>query len=336
MNLHSLLEWYSLHQRALPWRETRVAYHIWISEIILQQTRVAQGLSYYERFISRFPTVEQLASAPIEEVLLLWQGLGYYSRARNLHTAAQQIVHDFKGEFPSNFNNLLRLKGVGRYTAAAIASIAFQEKKGAVDGNVLRVVSRLVGIFENISNAKTAKEIEAIVDQWIVNYPPGDFNQAMMELGATICSPKQPQCNICPISIHCYANLHHQQDHLPFKEKKIKKRDRHFHHFYFEVAGKVAIVQRDDSDIWKGLHQLPLIECSEGEILQENPLFVEYEIEGAQLLWQTSQKLTHQNLKFSFWKVSSMDISEGFFIKKKEIAHFAFPKTVLEFLTHFV
>ncbi len=330
---HSLLLWYDAHKRAMPWRGEEDPYKIWVSEIILQQTRVNQGWDYYERFIARFPTFFALSEAPLEAVLLVWQGLGYYSRARNMHIAAKQIVSEFQGKFPNNFQQLLQLKGVGRYTAAAIASIAFHEKKGAVDGNVLRVVSRLYGIFEDISTGKAARHIESIVDASIIDYPPREFNQALIELGATVCKPTNALCGTCPLANHCYAYIHEKQKVLPIKNKKIKVQTRYLHFFYYEKEGEILIEQRSDKEIWKHLYQLPLVETVPNELLEQNGDFMQLEASDRELLWKTSQKLTHQTLHIHFWKANELSSRNGtyFFVAKKEIKKYPFPKIIAEF-----
>ncbi len=255
-----LLAWYYLHKRDLPWRTTKDPYKIWVSEIILQQTRVQQGLPYYERFIERFPTVHALAEAPLDDLLRLWQGLGYYSRARNMQHAAQFIQRECGGSFPDSFEKLLYLKGVGRYTAAAIASFAFGERVPVVDGNVQRVLSRFVGISEDVSLPKTQKTMEKTAAELMSDADPGNFNQAIMEFGATYCVPQRPDCPQCIFKQACFAYQHSFVDKLPVKGKKTKVRNRYFHYIVFTQGTKLAIRQRTGKDIWEGLYEFFLIE----------------------------------------------------------------------------
>lgn len=217
-----LLDWYSKNRRQMPWRETSDPYKIWISEIMLQQTRVDTVIPYYERFLKRFPTVDKLASADQQTVLKLWEGLGYYSRARNMHYAAKQIVSDYKSTFPGTYAGLLKLKGVGPYTAAAISSIAFNRKQAVVDGNVIRVLSRYFGIKDDVRRSAVKKQIQKLADSIIPEDSPGDFNQAMMELGATVCTPSKPQCESCPVSTQCIAYQSAETEIIPYKSPKKK------------------------------------------------------------------------------------------------------------------
>ena len=216
----ALLAWYEANKRALPWRESSDPYRVWLSEIMLQQTRVDQALPYYHRFIGAYPTVQALARADLQQVLLCWEGLGYYSRCRNLHKAAQMITHGDTPRFPNRYEEWIALPGVGPYTAAAISSICFHEPKAVVDGNVIRVVSRYLGISSDVRQSSTQKFIQSVVDTWIDPTQPGAFNQAMMELGATVCTPHKPECNRCPLSDHCVAFHTLKVDILPYKSSK--------------------------------------------------------------------------------------------------------------------
>lgn len=263
-----LLTWYDEHKRSLPWRGETDPYKIWVSEIILQQTRVLQGWDYYIRFIDTFPTVESLANAKEEQVLRVWQGLGYYSRARNMHTAAQQIVELHQGIFPQQYDDIRKLKGIGDYTAAAIGSIAFGLPYPAVDGNVLRIISRIFGIFDDIATQKTRQKITDICAKVIDTQRPGDFNQACMEFGATWCTPKNPQCTECPFRNQCYAQLNGQVDTLPIKSNKITKRERYFVYTIYIYNDNTVIEQRTGKDIWESLYQFPLQETTKQEYEQ--------------------------------------------------------------------
>jgi len=253
-----LLSWYQENKRDMPWRNTSDPYRIWISEIMLQQTRVDTVIPYYDRFIQAFPTVHELAEAEQQQVLKLWEGLGYYSRARNLHTAAKEVTHQLDGRFPNTYDHLIKLKGIGPYTAAAISSIAFRKKKAVVDGNVLRVMSRFYGIKDDIRRAPVKNEIQNLVDAIIPDEHPGDFNQAVMELGATVCTPKNPGCDRCPLSTDCYAYNSVETETIPYKSsfKKIP------HHqigmgIISDANGNLLIALRPDDVMLGGLWEFP-------------------------------------------------------------------------------
>ncbi|XWN34834.1 MAG: A/G-specific adenine glycosylase [Roseivirga sp.] len=255
-----LISWYQTNKRDLPWRATHDPYKIWLSEIILQQTRVAQGLPYYQRFIEKYPSVQDLARAEEEEVLRLWQGLGYYSRARNLHACARMIVSQLDGKFPNTYQKLLRLKGVGTYTAGAIASIAFKESVPVVDGNVYRVLARVFGIEEDITSTQGVKTFYALAQSLV---PPKDadlYNQAIMEFGAMHCTPVKPQCKTCLFKEHCIALHTNKQYALPVKSKKVKIKQRFLHYLVLQCEGKLYMKQRKSQDIWAGLYDFYLIE----------------------------------------------------------------------------
>jgi A/G-specific adenine glycosylase len=255
-----VLQWYSVNKRSLPWRGSTDPYKIWLSEIILQQTRVSQGLPYYLHFVETYPTVHDLAAAAEQDVLRLWQGLGYYSRARNLHRCAKQVVENFGGDFPASFAGLLTLPGIGEYTAAAIASICFKEPVAVVDGNVYRVLARVFGVDTPINTPAAKKEFFALANELIPTEQPDEFNQAVMEFGALHCTPARPQCGECPLAKQCVANQNDWQKLLPVKEKKLKVRKRYFY-YVVEMKGKsMAMKKREGKDIWQGLYDFPLIE----------------------------------------------------------------------------
>lgn len=258
-----LIDWYLKNKREMPWRETTDPYKIWISEIILQQTRVAQGLDYYRRFVEQFPDVRSLAQADEEAVLKCWQGLGYYSRARNLHFAAKTILETHNGEFPKTHKEILSLKGIGDYTAAAISSFAFGLPYAAVDGNFYRVLSRVFEIATPIDSSKGKAEFQALAQELIDRHRPGLFNQAVMDLGATVCTPSSPSCNACPLREVCLAHAHNTTSTLPSKNKKTNSRNRHFFYFLIDDNGATFLHKREGNDIWKGLYELPLIETDE-------------------------------------------------------------------------
>ena len=264
-----ILEWYGLHKRDLPWRNTQNPYIIWLSEIILQQTRVAQGLPYFEKYIGKYPNIQDLALAPEEEVMRLWQGLGYYSRARNLHSCAKDIHFIHKGKFPESFQELLKLKGVGNYTAAAIASFAFGEAVAVVDGNVFRVLSRVFGIAEDISSGIGKRTFEDFANKIIPRQNPGEYNQAIMEFGALQCVPKNPDCASCTLIQSCFAFNKGMVDALPAKTKKVKVKERFFQYAHILCGEKTVVKQRTAGDIWQGLFDFPLQEFSDSHELRE-------------------------------------------------------------------
>ena len=257
---HKLTGWYLNNKRDLPWRDISDPYRIWISEIILQQTRVNQGLSYYNRFIERFPNVSTLSEANEDEVLKHWQGLGYYTRARNLHKAAQQIMSDFNGTFPSSHSGILQLSGIGVYTAAAISSFAYNEPYAVVDGNVYRVLSRLFGIQTPIDSSAGKKEFSNLAQNLLSKTQPGIHNQALMEFGALQCVPVSPDCGNCPLQSVCMAFDMNIVTFLPVKSKKIKSTNRYFNYLYIQYQGITFLQKRVANDVWKNLFEFPLIE----------------------------------------------------------------------------
>lgn len=256
-----ITEWYNIHKRDLPWRETKNPYKIWLSEIILQQTRVDQGMNYYLKFIKNYPTVNDLAKASEQEVLNDWQGLGYYSRARNLHATAKYISNELGGMFPDKYDEILKLKGVGPYTAAAISSFAFKEVKALVDGNVYRVLSRYFDISTPIDSTEGKKEFQQIADSLIPKDFPDIHNQAIMEFGSQQCVPVNPDCNKCVLNNDCRAFFNKTVSERPVKEKKIKVRDRFFYYGIFIQDHKICIQKRTQSDIWQHLYEFPLYEA---------------------------------------------------------------------------
>jgi A/G-specific adenine glycosylase len=258
-----LSDWYGAHQRDLPWRRFPDPYKVWLSEIILQQTRVEQGLPYYEAILSRFPDVRSLADAPLDDLLKLWQGLGYYSRARNMHTAAKQIVNEFSGSFPTNYSTLLKLKGVGEYTAAAISSIVYGEPKAVVDGNVYRVLSRLFNIDTPINSTEGKRVFSELATEILDKKHPSRHNQAIMEFGALHCVPLRPDCGTCPLSTHCLGLAAGRITELPVKTKGSAKQERHFLYLVPSDGQNTWMQQRLEKDIWQNLWEFPLIELPE-------------------------------------------------------------------------
>lgn len=308
-----LIKWYDQNKRSLPWRETTNPYHIWLSEIILQQTQVNQGLPYYYRFLEKYPTVHDLAMAEETEVLNLWQGLGYYSRARNLHETSKFISKELNGEFPNEYKSLIKLKGIGDYTASAIASFCFDRTTPVVDGNVYRFLSRYFGIKTPINTSPAKKEFKQLAFQLIDEQNPSKFNQAIMEFGALLCKPQNPDCMSCPFGSSCVALEKNLVNVLPIKNKKKSIKIRHFNFLVFlSDDNKTYLEQRDDSGIWKKLYQFPLVETHEeaslGLLKKENNFRelvdnLNYDISlYNQSVWV--HKLSHQHLYTKFWIIT--------------------------------
>ncbi|MDB5260827.1 MAG: adenine glycosylase [Adhaeribacter sp.] len=273
----ALINWYEKHKRSLPWRDTRDPYAIWLSEIILQQTRVNQGLPYYLTFTSHYPTVKDLADAPADEVLRHWQGLGYYSRARNLHQTAKYISYELDGIFPNNYAGLLKLKGIGPYTAAAIASFAFKEPVAVLDGNVFRVLARVYGITEDIASPAGKKAFQLLADSLICGTQPDTYNQAIMEFGAIQCTPVMPDCLFCPLQQTCFAFRNGLVQELPHKAKAKVGRERYFHYLVLQWQGQYYLRKRTQTDIWQGLYDFYLHE-TDGPVLPEDILMQELQL----------------------------------------------------------
>lgn len=319
MHFHNILiNWYLKNKRDLPWRKTNDPYHIWLSEIMLQQTRVVQGLPYFLKFTEAFPTVFDLANASESYVLKLWQGLGYYSRARNLHFTAKYISEELKGEFPKNYKELLKLKGVGDYTASAIASIAYDEAAAVVDGNVYRVLSRYFGIKTAINSTAGIKEFKILAQTLIDTKQPGTYNQAIMDFGATLCKPKNPLCNECPFADSCVSLAKNLIDQLPVKEKKLKVKKRFFNYLVVITSkNKTVLEERKGKGIWQGLYQFPLIESDlsiDENILVASEKFQELFPKSTTLSLFNSKdivhKLSHQHLYTKFWVVKTSEINK--------------------------
>jgi A/G-specific adenine glycosylase len=309
-----LNHWYSSNKRELPWRQTTNPYAIWLSEIILQQTQVIQGLPYYESFLKEFPTVFSLANAEESKVLKLWQGLGYYSRARNLHAAAKHIVNQYDGVFPNNYKTLLTLKGVGDYTASAIASICFNEPTAVVDGNVYRVLSRYFGIDTAINSSKGAKEFKELAQELLDKKNPAEFNQAIMEFGAIQCRPQNPNCHVCPFQNSCVALQKNKISELPVKIKTAKAKKKYFN-FLVVLAddNKTILEKRHGKGIWQNLYQFPLIETDEEMNFEGFEPFIKAhhllkDIPFEAYLYNKEpviHKLSHQHLHTKFWIVKT-------------------------------
>ncbi len=257
----SIIMWYQLHKRDLPWRNTRDPYRIWLSEIILQQTRVEQGLPYYHRFLDAFPDIGKLARAPQQNVLKIWQGLGYYSRARNLHETAIYINTQLGGQFPDHYDALLKLKGIGDYTAAAIASLAFGQACPVIDGNVVRFISRYLSLSSPTNTPALKRQIRSFLEQEMDVKVPGIFNQALMEIGSQVCKPRNPDCPDCPVAASCSAFRNHDQERFPVKAPRDKVKHRYFTYLFLKnPENETLLRRRTGNDIWKGLFEFPLIE----------------------------------------------------------------------------
>ena len=306
----TLTNWYSTHKRELPWRNTKNPYNIWLSEIILQQTQIKQGLPYYLAFIEKYPTIFDLAKADESDVLKLWQGLGYYSRARNLHATAKSIIIELNGEFPKSYKELIKLKGVGDYTASAIASICFNEPTAVVDGNVYRVLARYDGLNTPINSTQGIKEFKALASQLIDKKKPGDYNQAIMEFGARQCRPKNPDCNVCAFNTSCVALQNNLIDALPIKINKTKVSKKYFNFLVFVSTDKKTIFKkRTERGIWRNLYQFPLIETETSlEIKDFNKHSkVKSFLNGTKFdfsLYNSNEiihKLSHQHLYTKYW-----------------------------------
>ncbi len=312
----SLLSWYAKNKRDLPWRHTKDPYRIWLSEVILQQTRVNQGMDYYLKFIETFPTVVDLSKAAEKQVLALWQGLGYYSRARNLHQAAKEVVNEHNGVFPSDYKTLLKLKGVGPYTAAAIASFSFNQAKAVLDGNVFRVLSRLYDINKPINSTNGQKEFQDISNNLLNTLDPATHNQAMMEFGALVCTPKRPKCDKCPFILECNSYKNNTVLLRPVKLKKTKVRSRYFIYtvFYNELKQLVFLKKRESKDIWQNLYDFHL------EEIHEKKLFLDRveSLEKDKHIVKLQHKLTHQVINAVFFIEHTKESSD---FKKLEPVH---------------
>ncbi|MGC1472250.1 MAG: A/G-specific adenine glycosylase [Psychroserpens sp.] len=306
----TLTHWYSVNKRKLPWRTSKYPYYIWLSEIIMQQTQIKQGLPYYEAFVKHYPTVFDLANADEQSVLKLWQGLGYYSRARNLHASAKYVANELNGVFPKTYSGLLKLKGVGDYTASAIASICYEEPTAVVDGNVYRVLSRYYGIETPINSSQGIKEFKTLATAIMDTQRPGDYNQAVMEFGAMQCKPKNPYCIVCPLNESCVALQKGKVDALPVKLKKTKVTKKHFNFLVLISEDKKTLFEkRSAKGIWQNLYQFPLIETATEltpETFESHPKIASYFKNNAfeYSLYNTKKlvhKLSHQHLYTKFW-----------------------------------
>ncbi|MGY8946383.1 MAG: A/G-specific adenine glycosylase [Flavobacteriales bacterium] len=338
-----LVGWYFKNKRELPWRETTDSYKIWLSEIILQQTQIKQGLPYYLRFVNNYPNVKALASASENEILKMWEGLGYYSRARNLHKTAKIVTKDFNEIFPITYLDLIKLPGIGDYSASAISSFSNNEVVSVVDGNVYRFISRLLGIDTPINTSKSLKEFKEVTMKLISKDNPSDFNQAIMEFGAMVCKPAIPFCNDCIFRYKCYAYKNNMVFNFPFKKKNKKSINRFFNYLVFlSEKNKTIIEKRENKGIWQNLYQFPLLETDKLADLNEIINHVESlenltgQSEGIELFENKNlvHKLSHQNISISFWIVSVKTIKANS-ISLKKASSYPFPKPLSNFLSIF-
>jgi len=336
-----LMEWFSKNHRPFPWKEEKNPYLVWLSEIILQQTRVSQGLPYFERFREKYPTVKALADASEDAVMKLWEGLGYYSRARNLHFTAKYIADELEGVFPSTYEEILALKGVGPYTAAAIASFAFDLPHAVVDGNVYRVLTRFFGIEQAIDSTAGKKVLGELAQDLLDHAQPARFNQAIMDFGATHCTPSNPKCGLCPMREHCLAFRKKLVEKLPLKSKRIVRRERFFNYLIINEEENIFLRKRTKKDIWQGLYEFPLYESEslleEKEMLFQSPVFQEISDPSTLQLVRVSkafrQILSHQKIVARFWEFDScraFDTGKSAYFKaeRKNLSKFAFPKII--------
>jgi len=337
-----ILLWYAKNKRTLPWRRTRDPYRIWLSEIMLQQTRVAQGMPYYLKFIEQFPTVHDLAKASEERVLKLWQGLGYYSRARNLHATAKIVATDNGGEFPNTYKELLQLKGVGDYTASAIASICFNEPEPVVDGNVYRVLSRYYGAEFPINSTKGIMFFKDLAREVMDSENIRDYNQGIMEFGAMQCVPRNPDCTVCPLNDGCMALQKNKVNALPVKLNKTKIRNRYFNYVVIvDSKNKTLLRQREGRGIWQNLWEFPLLETNEKINQEEMEVRIrdEIKVNDPSEIYQVNQddiihKLSHQHLHTKFWVLKTeTDLKDG--INLENLDQYPVPVLIADFIKTF-
>jgi A/G-specific adenine glycosylase len=340
-----LVKWYDENKRDLPWRHTTNAYIIWLSEVILQQTRVEQGLPYFNRFVEAYPTLSDFAAADETEVLRLWQGLGYYSRGRNMLKTARIVQQEYGGKFPTKYDELLKLTGIGEYTAAAIASFAANEARAVVDGNVNRVIARYFGISEPINSTTGKKIFQTTANDLLNKKNPALHNQAMMEFGAMLCKPKNPACGICPVRTGCYAFTHNATTALPVKINKVKIKQRYFNYFLITDGDTILMNKRTENDIWANMYDLPMIETPAPFTVDEvliTPDAVKYfggDIKIAGVSEFKKHVLTHQHLYIRFINLAIQPLTimpNWVFIKVENLGELPMPKPIFIFLDNFL
>lgn len=334
-----IINWYRRNKRDLPWRETKNPYFIWLSEVILQQTKVNQGLKYYEKFTTNYPTVQDLANASEQSILNDWQGLGYYSRARNLHASAKQIMNEFDGIFPSSYNEIKKLKGVGEYTASAIASFAFDLPHSVLDGNVYRVLARYFDVSTPIDSTEGQKSFMYLANEMRPETDVNTYNQAIMEFGALQCTPVNPDCSICPLSSTCLAKINDTIKERPIKKNKIKITNRYFHYLHFQDSKSTVLEKRTEKDIWLNMYQFPLIE-KQKEI---EPIQIIKEIQQSHFIKNISIKhkekhiLSHQHINTMFYLINEIPASilnnpNYIVIDKSELSNYPIPRLIDRYL----
>lgn len=339
---NKLISWYLINKRDMPWRKTRDPYRIWLSEIMLQQTRVAQGIPYYMAFTEAFPSVHDLAKADEEMVLKLWQGLGYYSRARNLHSTAKYVSKELNGIFPNNYKDLLNLKGVGDYTASAIASICFEEPKAVLDGNVFRVLSRLFNVFTPINSPKGKKEFGELADSVLDKKQPATYNQAIMEFGALQCKPQNPSCDSCVLNNNCEAYHKKKVSELPVKLKKLKVKKIYFNYIVpLTQDNRTLLNKRNEKGIWANLYEFPLLETLEQvegeELLLPEKLNDICLKDTKAILFNKNpiiHKLSHRHIYTKFWMVEISDLPSRA-VAFSEIEKYPVPVLIANFIKDF-
>lgn len=341
---NTINNWYSKNKRELPWRETTDPYIIWLSEIILQQTRVEQGMAYFYKFSTKYPTVENLANTSEDEVLKDWEGLGYYSRARNMLSAAQYIAAELDGVFPNNYSDILKLKGVGSYTAAAISSFAFNESKAVVDGNVYRVLSRYFGIATPIDSTRGKKEFQVLADELIHFQEPSQHNQAMMEFGAIQCTPKKTNCDDCPLNTSCVAFQNDLVESLPIKEKKTKQTKRYFTYLIISNEHHLLIQKRPEKGIWANMYEFPLIESTneseQDELINQQKYTEAFSLVNVEINYISDTYkhiLSHQQIFARFIEINTNKLVKSndkqLIINREELEQFALPKLLVNYLS---
>ncbi|MCO5233070.1 MAG: A/G-specific adenine glycosylase [Chitinophagales bacterium] len=334
----TLIQWSNDHKRLLPWQNTKNPYHIWLREVILQQTRIEQGSSYYHTFLMKYPDIQHLASSSLEDIYKSWEGLGYYSRAKNLHQTAQFIVEHYQGIFPRQYDLILQLKGIGEYTAAAIASFAFDLPYPTLDGNTYRVLARFFGVEIPIDTTEGKKYFKQLAVDCLDFQYPAQYNQALIDLGATICKPMNPLCEQCPLSSNCEAFNKEKISLLPVKSKKINIQERFFHFFIIHWNHQVYIQQRKQKDIWQFLFQFPMIEANETKVINHEDLATYFNgrfqiIEESEIFIQI---LTHRKIKAKFWEVRASYLqasSDWILIPFHQIKDYSYPKIIREYLS---
>lgn len=334
--VHFLLSWHSENDRQLPWKSNKDPYRIWLSEIILQQTRVAQGLPYYERFIHLFPTVFDLAMADESEVFKAWEGLGYYSRARNLHQTARVVAGKYSGHFPDSYKGLLTLKGIGPYTAAAIASFAFDLPHAVLDGNVFRVLSRVFGIDQPMDQPEGKLHFQNLAENILPANDASRFNQAIMDFGALQCVPQNPNCKVCTLQHLCVAFQTGSVKDLPFKSKRLVKQNRYFHFFEVKNDEFIWLEKRSSKDIWQGLYQFPLIESMEALLEEKSVIWPGIHPEKLTPVFSTKQQLTHRTIYAAFYQADISVLKKipdnWIKVEHSKMVEFPFPRIIHDYL----